>query len=452
MAVRDLHQLAQTAYIYGYPLVYNITEVTSQTTAPKVPYVGPVNLFGYATELAGPKDEFVSLNNDTLYSFAHCDITDEPLVLHVPDTNDRYYVMQFVDPWTNNFAYVGRRATGTREGHYLISAPGWSGDVPENVIHIPAPNSAFSIIGRYAVNGADDIPNVARLQADTCLTPLSRFPEPPVTGGRAYGDHEIAPYNTEVVAELRFWEQLRAWIALFPPPDSDQQLLRSLAPLGLLGGPDTYVNPDQDLANLLVDAAARGQEAIEQMSRKGHVAPVNGWIQGLHSFDYNTERLGLGTIDSPEWKIADPKQAYGVRAAIARVGLWGNHGYEADYANVFVDDSGQPLTGQHEYVLHFDQPPPVDAFWSITMYNLPKYYLVDNAINRYSIGDRTPGVRFNEDGSLDIYIQFASPGPDRESNWLPTPPDDFRPILRMYQPRAAVMEGSYILPPIKRIG
>jgi hypothetical protein len=135
------------------------------------------------------------------------------------------------------------------------------------------------------------------------------------------------------------------------------------------------------------------------MSKKGHVAPVNGWIQGLHSFDYNTQRLGPGTIDSPDWKIADPAQAYGVRAAIARVGLWDNRGYEADYANVFVDDRGQQLTGAHRYMLHFEQPPPVDAIWSLTMHNLPKYYLVDNAKDRYSIGDRTPGAQYNQDGS-----------------------------------------------------
>ncbi len=366
-----LRELARTAYIYGYPLVYNLTEVTSQTTVPKVPYVGPVNLFGHARQLAGPADEFVSLNNDTLYSFAHCSIAEEPLVLHVPDTNDRYHVMQFVDPWTNNFAYVGRRATGTGRGEFLISAPGWDGEVPPGVTHIPASNTLFSIIGRYAVAGADDIPNVAGLQAQTWVTPLSRFPNPPVTAGRTYGDREIAPYNTEVPPALRFWEQMRAWAALFPPPDSERALLQSFAPLGLLGGPETYADLAPDVAAVLAEAATAGQDAIEVMSKKGHVEPVNGWIQGLHSFDYNTERLGLGTIDRPEWKIADPKQAIGVRAAIARVGLWGNHGYEADYANVFVDDTGEQLTGTNAYVLHFDQPPPVDAFWSLTMYNLP---------------------------------------------------------------------------------
>jgi hypothetical protein len=141
-----------------------------------------------------------------------------------------------------------------------------------------------------------------------------------------------------------------------------------------------------------------------------------------------------------------------MRAVVARVGLWGNHSYEAAYPQVFLDENGEQLTGSRQYVLHIDEPPPADAFWSVTMYNIPEFYLVANPIERYSIGDRTPGLKYNEDGSLDIYLQKDSPGSGNESNWLPSPEGDFRPILRMYQPRPEALDGTYVLPPIRRVG
>jgi hypothetical protein len=140
------------------------------------------------------------------------------------------------------------------------------------------------------------------------------------------------------------------------------------------------------------------------------------------------------------------------RAVAARAGLWGNHGYEAYYAFVWTDDDGRPLDGTNRYALRLERPPPVDAFWSLTMYDVPDFYLVANPIDRYSIGDRTPGLHTDADGSVTIWMQTDSPGPDRESNWLPTPAGAFRPILRMYQPQQPVLDGTYVLPPVRRVG
>lgn len=444
--------LAKAAYIYGFPLVYDVTEVVSQTTAPKLSSAAPVNLFGHAQKLASPDDEFVSVNNDTLYSIANCDVTDEPLVFHVPDTHDRYYVMQFVDAWTNNFAYVGRRATGTGEGLYLLAGPNWTGETPTGMTIIPAPTNVFSIVGRFAVDGEADIPNVAALQAQTWVTPLSRYPELPVREGRVFGDWPIAPWNEQVPDELAFWEKLRSWMQLFPPGEGDAAIIAALAPLGLTATESPYVNADPALAALLKAGAEAGQAEIEHLTRHGAIAPVNGWSSALHSFDYNLDHLGPGTIDTPQWKIADRQKAYFVRAAAARGGLWGNHGYEADYAMNYVDDQNEHLNGAHAYVMHFDELPPVEAFWSITMYKAPEFYLIDNPINRYSIGDRTPGLVYNDDGSLDLYIQRESPGAEHEANWLPAPAGDFRPLMRMYQPKAAVLDGSFVIPAIRRVG
>jgi hypothetical protein len=140
------------------------------------------------------------------------------------------------------------------------------------------------------------------------------------------------------------------------------------------------------------------------------------------------------------------------RAVAARGGLWGNHGYEADYAFVWTDDEGQPLDGANRYELRLESPPPVDAFWSLTMYDVPDFYLVANPIDRYSIGDRTPGLRTAEDGSVTISMQASAPGPDEESNWLPAPAGRFRPILRMYQPQKAILDGTYVLPAVHKVG
>ncbi|MDF2744828.1 MAG: hypothetical protein K0S88_6206 [Actinomycetia bacterium] len=179
---------------------------------------------------------------------------------------------------------------------------------------------------------------------------------------------------------------------------------------------------------------------------------MNGWTSALHAFDYNLDRLGLGTIDAPEWKIPDRQRAYVGRAVVARGGLWGNHGYEADYAFVWTDGDSKPLDGANRYELRLEQLPPVDAFWSLTMYDVPDFYLVANPIDRYSIGDRTPGLHTDADGSVTIYLQADSPGPGKEANWLPTPAGAFRPVMRMYQPRQPVLDGTYVLPAVRRVG
>ena len=178
--------------------------------------------------------------------------------------------------------------------------------------------------------------------------------------------------------------------------------------------------------------------------------PVNGWSTAMHMFDYNLDHLGPGTIDSPEWKIADRKKAYVTRAVIARAGLWGNHGYEANYNFAWQDENGDDLDGSRAYELTL-VPPPVEAFWSLTMYDFPNFYLVANPIDRYAIGDRTPGLKYGNDGSVTIYMARNSPGEDKTSNWLPAPDGRFRPILRMYQPAKEILDGTYVLPGITRV-
>ncbi len=440
-------KLAAEAFLYGYPLVYNLHEMAAFVAgSPRFPVKADYNEFGHARELAGPGMKFVSPNNDTCYSLAVCDVRSGPLVLHVPDTHDRYYVLQFVDAWTNNFAYIGRRATGTAEAHYLLAAHDYQGDVPADMRVVRAPSSIFVIVGRLAVDGVADLPAVHALQDQFTLTPLSVYEAgaDALTGGVPQPDGRVRP-------ELEWWERFRVALAAFPPPAADAPFLAVCEQCGLTAPTSPYVEPAGELAEMLV-AGQKAAEAKMEELLKSVGKPVNGWQNSLHLFDYNLDYFELGTENEPEWKIADRKIAYITRALAARAGLWGNHGYEAIYEMIYVDAGNQPLDSASRYELHLTELPPVDAFWSLTMYDAHDFYLVANAIDRYSIGDRTPGLKYAADGSLTIYLQKDSPGADKESNWLPAPQTGrFRPLMRMYQPKQPVLDGSYVLPAIQRV-
>ena len=443
-------KLAAEAYLYGYPLVYNMREMAKFAAGPNLlgPRPLPLNTFGYARTLLDPAAEFVSPNNDTLYVIAVCDVRSGPLVLRVPDTRDRYYVLQFVDAWTNNFAYIGRRATGTAEARYLLAPPDYHGEAPDGMRLLPAPSGVFAIVGRVAVNGAADLPAAHVLQDQFLLTPLSVY-----KGGAAPDSVAGVPQpDPRVRPELGWWEELRVALAAFPPPAGDAPFLAACERLGLTAAGAPLVSPDDELAQALVAGQRTAEDKVEELIKQA-ARPVNGWQNVAHMFDYNVDRLGLGTLDAPEWKIADRQAAYVMRAVAARAGLWGNHGYEANYQLVYVDADDQPLSAERRYELHLDEQPPVDAFWSLTMYDAQQFYLVANPIQRYSIGDRTPGLKYGADGSVTLYLQKDSPGPGKEANWLPTPQAGrFRPVMRMYQPRQPILDGTFLLPAIRRVG
>jgi len=351
---------AARMYVYGFPLVYNLHEIAGFVGEgpSSFPISAPWNEFGYARKLIGPETEFVSPNNDTLYVPAALDLRPGPLVLHVPDTADRYYVLQFIDAWTNNFAYIGRRATGTSEGQFLLTAPDDPTEAPEGMELVRAPTGIAMIVGRVQVNGAADEPAVHAIQDQLTLTPLHGDRSP--TAG-------VPQPDSRVHEELRWWETLRVELAAFPPPPGDAPLLAIAEVLGLTASESPYVDPDPELADALIAGAKAGQETIERLA-KGGAPPASGWTSAMHYFDYNDDYFGVGTIDAPEWRIDDRTRAYAMRAAAARAGLWGNHGYEANYEFVYVDADGEQLNGTHRYELRLEAMPPVDAFWSLTMY------------------------------------------------------------------------------------
>jgi hypothetical protein len=436
-----LTALAAEAFVYGFPLVFDLQEVERFTKlgiggVPPTPY----NRFGHAERLAGPETTFVSVNNDTVYSIAQIDLSGGPIRLDVPDTDGRYYVLQFVDAWTNDFAYVGHRATGTGAGSFLLVPPGSDASADGGTtIHFPT--TVASIVGRLAVDGEDDLPVVRALQAQLTLTPT--------TSGDAPG---LPQPVAGVPEDLAFFEQLRVWIQAFPPAARDLEYQSRFAPLGLFETESPYVDAAPELAAALCDGLAQGKATVEQSLKSTSSPKQNGWDLTYHIFDYNLDHFEVGALDDPMWKLdADPAIRYLVRAGAARAGLWGNHGYEAAYAMVYVDADGDRLDGASSYDLHFERTPPARAFWSVTMYDTPEFFLVENPIGRYSIGDRTAGLQTAPDGSLTIVMQRDEPATEADrANWLPTPAGEFRPILRMYEPDGSVFDGAYELPAIRK--
>ena len=350
--------------------------------------------------------------------------------------------MQFIDAWTNNFAYVGHRATGTRAGSFLLVPPGGNDSPSDTIVVIRFPTEVATIVGRWAVNGGDDLPAVTALQDALTLSPTTDRP----TRG-------LPPPHPAVADDISFFEQLRVWMQAFPPAQRDRDYQARFEPLGLFESDCPYVDPDPTLVAALRQGVALGKAEIEEALKNSPSPKQNGWNLTHHIFDYNLDFFEVGALNDPKWKVEslEPRQRYLLRAAAARGGLWGNHGYEAAYAMVYEDDRGRQLNGGARYQLRFDTTPPVGAFWSVTMYDTPDFYLVANPIGRYSIGDRTPGLHTGDDGSLTIFMQQEEPdSPEERANWLPTPEGDFRPILRMYEPSESVFDGSYEIPPITK--
>ena len=262
------------------------------------------------------------------------------------------------------------------------------------------------------------------------------------------------PEPTKGLSEAAaFYDKLRLYSQAFPPARRDQPVQASFAPIGLsTAGDSPYLNPEPQLGRAITAGYAQGQENLHTALTTGGASPlVNGWNLTYHVFDYNLDFFQIGALDDPAFKIDNPTVRLVERAGAALGGLWGNHAYEAAYVMTYLDDQGEQLTGTRTYQLHLNPTPPVGAFWSLTMYDVPNFYLVDNPIDRYSVGDRTPGLIYEDDGALIITISHTPPdNPKGRANWLPAPAADFRPILRMYEPGPDVLSNHYTIPPITR--
>lgn len=454
--------IATLAYIWGFPLV-TMKRQFNFMTSPNVPPGfgrGPANTLSShscARELLNASfTDIVSPNSDTLYCLTQFDLKKEPVVVVVPPiAADRYYTFQFLDAYTNVFAYVGTRATGSNGGTYLIAGPDWNGQVPQGMTKIWSPTNLAMSVNRILVKGPSDVANVHAIQDKIIVKPLSAFQENAAmviadttqlpsatvrtTGTNASSSKQIpiGPQPTLIAPTgIKIYDEIGKAMIGNPLNPPDTTLVTKIASIGIGPGKTPSTEANDTIKTALQTGVIEGQKMIDaRVATLGEV--VNGWLIPSGAGGFGTDYL--------------------FRAAMTQFGLGAHILQEAFFPVTFTDSQGKPLSGANNYTIHFapGQTPPVNAFWSITMYN-NKSLFVDNPINRYSIGKHTQGLKNNTDGSLDIYIQHATPGADKESNWLPAPAtsvsNTFNLVLRMYLPSEQALNGTWTPPPVKRTG
>jgi hypothetical protein len=423
--------LAAQAFVFGQPLV--ITRRTMATFAGN----GPLNTMLRAANLATPQSRaVVAPNRDTLYLFAPIDVTNEPLVLQVPKVDDRYFAIQFLDAYTDVFDYVGTRTDGGAAGTYLVTAPGYNGPIPPGAKPIAMHTPQGVLLGRVRVRNDADLEAARAIQQQVVLTPLATFLGQPDTAAKVSLGPPPGTPQTTAAAGIGFFDELGDGLAANPPTtDAQRQLVDRLAAIGVGPGQHPSTSATDDATrSIYTDGIKQGQDQIAAAVRALAANMHNGWRLNTDVGQYGDDLAH--------------------RAAVAQNGWGANGPEEAVYPQGVTDGDGQPLTGAKRYVLHFDagQLPPVQplGFWSVTVYT-PDRFLVDNPINRYSIGGDTAGLVTNPDGSLDLYLQHDAPA-GHEADWLPTPEGAFSLSLRLYLPQRSATDGSYDYPPVRAVG
>jgi hypothetical protein len=436
------HAIGVEAYLYLYPLV-TMDLTRKQLTNVEHPtdggYSAPMNTFANVAEYpAAEVKAVVRPNFDTLYSSAWLDLTKEPVIVSVPDTDGRYYLLPMLDMWTDVFASPGWRTTGTQAGEFAILPPGWrpeGTELPDGVQRIDAPTPYVWIIGRIKTDGPTDYDAVHKIQAGLKITPLSGWGKPPqaVEGNVDPSVDMKTPPKIQVdrMAAGEYFAYAAEIMKLQPPHITDQPILARMARIGIQRGQSfdlDQVDPTirQALENVPKDAQQLMAWKVPTLARV-----VNEWSM-------NTDTMGVyGNY-------------YLKRAIVAQLGLGANLPQDAIYPLNLGDEHGRPLDGTTRYTIHFDeeQLPPVDAFWSITLYDQDGYQ-VANRLDRFAVSSWMP-FKYNPDGSLDLYFQNRSPGADKEANWLPAPTGPFNLTMRLYAPKSEALTGKWNPPPVTK--
>jgi len=435
----DAYDIGLDAYLYLYPLVLmDVTRLQGTNVEEgKVPMRGPMNTFVHAP--AFPPAEFrdvVRPNFDTLYSSAFLDLTKEPIIVSVPDTAGRYYMLPMLDMWTDVFANPGKRSTGTKAGHFALVAPGWSGKLPDRVSRIDSPTGMVWIIGRTQANGPADYPAVHKIQASYKLTRLSEWGKTPAAV-KAKIDPAVdmkTPPMLQVnnMPAGRFFAYGAELMKINPPHMTDNDMVARIKRIGIEAGKSFDLAKADPAVQTAMERAAKDALKLMQEKQKSLAPLINGWQVGV-------ENMGVYG------------NSYMRRAIVAMVGLGANLPEDAIYPLTFVDSDSKPLDAANKYVLRFgkDEIPPADAFWSVTLYDKDGFP-VPNELKRQALGDRDK-MTCGSDGSLEIYVQAASPGKDKEANWLPAPKSGpFNLTLRLYAPRREVLIGKWVPPAVRR--
>jgi hypothetical protein len=432
----EAEALGKQAYDYGFPLL-EILRVRREQTSVECPDLrgnSPVNSFSHAGGFAGPADTtVVAPNTDTLYSIAHLDLKKGPVVIGHPDMGERYFSFALLDAYSNIIAIPGLRENGPDASRYAIRWRGSDKKPPKGTEVIRSASRRVWVIGRTLATDAADQAKAQKLMARYRLI-LPNGRERTFPDGCEPGAPSVFPTPTDGPG---FVAALNKALAKNPPPKRDAPLLDELEPLGVGPGLD----PEEEGLEPAVLAAL-----YDGVAEEAAALPVAARVQSY------TQSLATGGWLLPQGNIGDYGTDYAFRAVIAVVGLGANTPDEAIYPTALADSSGALFDGSEDYRLVFPpgEAPPAKYFWSLTMYDAAGY-LVDNPINRYSLGPSHPPLLEQPDGSIVIAIQRTDPA-DSGVNWLPSPPGGFRLSLRLYGPSKAALAGDWRPPGVVRLG
>lgn len=443
MQTNDLSEaraIAKEAYIYGYPMVDSYRIQNAYFVDSHNPeYKAPWNQIRNMPRVFTAEDKAVQTpNSDTPYSMLGIDLRAEPIVLTVPEiAKDRYFSIQLIDLYTFNFDYIGSRATGNDGGSFLIAGPNWQGETPSGITKVIRSETELVLaVYRTQLFNPADLDNVKQVQAGYQAQPLSAFLGQPVPAAAPSIDF-IQPLTPETQkTSIEFFNILNFVLQFCPTVPSEQELMARFAKINVGAGMTLDVDtlsPEVKtaIAQGMADAWAEFTALKEQQIDTGKVTP--GDLFGTREYLKNN---------------------YLYRMAAAVLGIFGNSKQEAMYPIYSVDADGQPLNGTNRYTLHFapDQFPPVNAFWSMTMYKLPESLLVANPLNRYLLNSpMLSRFKRDADGGLTFYIQHESPGADLEANWLPAPQGSFVCFMRLYWPKPEALEGTWKPPAMQQV-
>jgi hypothetical protein len=436
----EARAIAKEAYVYGFPLVdnYRIMHSFFVEKGGKE-YKGGWNQIHNEANVFTPKDRSIQTpNSDTPYSHIGTDLRAEPLVISLPAVEKgRYYTFQLIDLYTHNYAFISSRTTGNEAGSYLLAGPNWRGEKPEGIKAVIRCETEIGyILVRTQLYNAADIDNVRKIQAAYKLQPLSAFLGQPAKQAPAIGF--IKPLTMEAQrTSLEFFNVLNFCLGFCPTHPSEKELMAKLARIDV-GSGKTF-----DAGKLTPEI----KKAIEE-------GMADAWkeLAELKRTQIDTRKIGSGDVFGTREYL---KNNYLYRMVGAVFGIYGQSKEEAIYPVLMVDGDGNPLDGsKHRYTLHFapGEYPPVNAFWSLTLYELPDSFLYANPLNRYLINSpMLPELKKDEDGGLTLYVQHESPGKDKEANWLPAPKGPFVCFLRLYAPKEDAFNGKWKAPLLKKV-
>lgn len=425
------------AYVYGYSLItMELTRRSFVNVRSASPSSAPMGQFANMVAYPAVSDHRVTAPNaDTFYSTAWLDVTEEPYVLSIPDMHGRYFLMPMLDGWTTVFQVPGKRTTGTGAQKYLITGPGWQGSVPAGMTRYTSPTGLVWILGRiYCTGTPSDYKAVHVLQARLSLVPLGSYDKPYTPpAGTVNPSWKSSPSVRDRVDSMSAAEYFTLLAQVMktnrPVLPQDATIVTEMTQIGLVPGQDWDANKLSPAVQRALQASVKAaQLKVKQFASKG-LTVVNGWNTltktGIYGSDY---------VD---------------RAFVTAVGLGANRPQDAQYP--FTQTlAGQPLLGASTYILHFSkgETPPVSGFWSITMYDT-NFFFVPNALNKQTVSERDT-LKYNADGSLDLYFSHVKPAKAPQANWLPAPAGKFILMLRMYWPREPVVDGTWKVPALKK--